>query len=423
MRLTLAEKAFSRAAGTTVKPGQLIEISPDWAFTIDDTIGLILSYLNEKGIKRPVAPKRIALFYDHYAPANTASHAGEQALGRVFAREAGIAALHDVGTGISHQVAVEKGVVRPGQIALNTDSHTMTLGGVGCLGIGVGAAEMAFLWATGRLWFRVPETIKVILDGQLPWAVDAKDVMLYLAGRLGSLGASYCAMEYHGAAIATLPIASRMTLCNMGAELGAKCAMVPADERTRCHYEALGIQIEEEAGRPDEGAAYLGEVTVQLDQLTPMVAIPHRVDQVRPVEAVKDVHIDQAFLGTCTNGRLEDLRNAAAILRGHKVAEGVRMIVTPASREVYLAALSEGLIDVFMASGCVVTTAGCGPCAGLHMGLLGQGEVCVASSSRNFRGRMGSGLADVYLGSPATVAASAVTGKLTDPRELTQREL
>lgn len=417
MSATLAERIFSRVAGASVRGGQLVEVSPDWMFTIDDTIGTLLSYMKRYGIEHPAAPERIILFYDHYAPADTAGHAAEQAMGRVFCREAGLGGLHDVGVGISHQVAVEKGIVRPGQLALNTDSHTTTLGAAACLGIGVGAAEMAYLWATGRLWFRVPESMRIVLAGTLRPGVYAKDLMLALVGRLGPLGALYRSVEFHGEAIARLVMAERMTLCNMAAELGAKCAVIPADAVTRAHFRQLGVDYDEESGRPGTGARYAEEITLALEELEPMVAGPHRADRVAPVRDLVQVPIHQAFLGTCTNGRLEDLRAAAAVLRDRHIATGVRMIVTPASREVYAAALAEGLISTFISAGCVVTTPGCGPCAGLHMGLVGDGETCIASSSRNFRGRMGSTKAEVYLGSPATVAASAVTGAISDPRE------
>jgi homoaconitate hydratase family protein len=411
---TLAERIFSRAAGRTVRAGDLVEVEPDRLFTIDDTIGHILSYLARHGVERVRDPDRIALFYDHYAPANTPANAQDQAAGREFVRRAGIRNFHDVGNGISHQVAVEKGLVRPGEIALNTDSHTTTLGGVGCLGIGVGAAEMAYAWATGRLWFRVPETIGIELRGRLREFVDAKDVMLHLLGLLGPAGATYAAIEYIGPAIPALGVPARMTLANMGADLGAKLAVVPSDDVTIAHFAALGIAVDVAA--TTDRANYKWIVEVDLSALEPQIRVPEPGARTLSAMAAGDVPVHQAFIGSCTNGRLEDLRAAAKVLGGHRVAPGVRVIVTPASREVYRQAMAEGVITALVDAGCVVTTPGCGPCAGLHMGLLAAGETCIASSSRNFPGRMGSAQARIILASPATVAASAMAGRVVDPR-------
>jgi homoaconitate hydratase family protein len=315
-------------------------------------------------------------------------------------------------------VAVERGIVRPGQLAFNADSHTTTLGAVGSFGTGLGAAEMAYVWATGRIWLRVPQTIAIDLSGALAPMVDAKDAILTLLGRLGARAATYKAIEYRGEGVATLSMAGRMTLCNMAVEMGAKAGLVPVDDVTMAHYEKLGMAIDADAGRPDAGATYENTIGLDLGEVRPMVACPHTVDNVRPADDIEGVAIQQAFLGSCTNGRLEDLRAAAHILKGRQIAPGVRMIVTPASRLVYGAALKEGIIETLTDAGCSVTTPGCGACAGLHMGVLGDSEVCISSSSRNFLGRMGNRDSAVYLGSPATVAASAVRGKISDPRSL-----
>jgi 3-isopropylmalate/(R)-2-methylmalate dehydratase large subunit len=421
MTAPLAQRIFSRAAGRPVAPGDLIEAVPDRTFTIDDTIGLILAYLERHGVDKLHDPDKIGLFYDHYAPANTAANAGDHARGREFVKRAGISRFYDVGQGISHQVAVDKGLVRPGEIALNTDSHTTTLGGVGCAGIGVGAAEMAYVWATGKLWFRVPETVGVELRGSLREDVDAKDVMLHLLGRLGPAGAAYAAIEFFGSGVASLPVAARMTLANMGADLGAKLAVVPADVVTVAHFRALGIAIEAVAPSSPKNFARVHEV--DLSALAPQVRAPEPELGTLPAESASEVPIHQAFIGSCTNGRLEDLRAAARIFAGRKVAPGVRAIVTPASRDVYLRASAEGVLAVLLEAGCVVTTPGCGPCAGLHMGLLAAGETCISSSSRNFPGRMGSAEARIFLASPATVAASAVAGRIVDPRTLPPKDV
>jgi len=415
---TLSEKILGRAAGRPVRAGQFVEVEPDWAYMVDDTISLILHYLAEAGVERVRYPERIALFYDHFAPADNASNASDQRRGREFAASAGIAHFFDVGSGISHQIAVERGIARPGQVAFNADSHTTTLGAVGCFGTGLGGAEMAYVWATGRIWLRVPPTIRIVLSGALAPRVDAKDVILTLLGSIGARAATYRAIEYHGDGVGNLPMSSRMTLCNMGVEMGAKVALVPVDDTTIAHYAALGIPIDPDSGRPDAGAVYERTETLDLSSVRPMVACPHTVDNVRPADAMVDVPIHQAFLGSCTNGRLEDLEVAATILKGRKVCRGVRMIVTPASSEVYRAALKSGVLEVLTDAGCAVTTPGCGPCAGLHMGVLGDGETCLSSASRNFLGRMGNRNASVYIGSPATVAASAVRGRICDPRDL-----
>lgn len=418
MGQTLAEKILSKAHGSPVKSGQFIEIEPHWAFMIDDTFGLLLKYLNDAGIKKVKNPERIALFFDHYAPAETANNATDQKNGRNFAQEIGIKHFFDIGNGISHQLAIEKGIVKPGQIAFNTDSHTTTLGAVGCFGTGLGAAEMAYVWATGRIWLRVPTTLKIILEGHLADGVDAKDAVLMLLGKLGSRAATYQSIEYHGSGLKSLGMSARMTLCNMGVEMGAKTTFVPADEITSLHYQKLGIPIDVNEGRPDFDATYSGIETLDLRSVEPMVACPHTVDNVAPAKMLKNKKIDQAFLGSCTNGRLEDLQMAAKILCGKRIAGHVRMIVTPASRQIYLDAINDGTITALMDAGCTITTPGCGACAGLHMGVLGDGEVCIASSSRNFMGRMGNRNSSVFLGSPATVAASALLGCVADPREV-----
>lgn len=415
---TLAEKILGRAAGRPVSAGQYVEVSPDWCFTVDDTIGLIMKYHRDVGLTRLVAPEHLGIFYDHFAPADNREHASDHAAGRAYARQHGITHFYDVGQGISHQVCVERGLIKPGQLVFNSDSHTTTLGAAACFGTGLGAAETAYVWATGRIWLRVPATIRVLLTGSLQPGVDAKDACLALLRAHSSRLATYRALEFHGEAAASLDMASRLTLCNMGVEMGAKAAMFPADSVTAAHYARLGMAIDLESGRPERNAVYEREITLDLGGIGPMAARPHAVDNIDSVQALEGTVIHQAFLGSCTNGRLEDLRAAAAILAGRRVAPGVRMIVTPASSQVLAAALREGIIETFITAGAVVTTPGCGACAGLHLGVLGDGEVCIASSSRNFQGRMGNPNAAVYLASPATVAASAVAGRITDARSL-----
>lgn len=416
---TLAEQVLSRAAGRVVRAGDMIEVTPDWCFVPDDTIALVMHHLAAAGVTRLANPARLGVFYDHYAPVETIANASAHAAGRRFIAEHGIGQFFDVGDGISHQLAVEKGLVRPGQLAFNADSHTTTLGAVGCFGTGLGATETAYVWATGHIWLRVPESLRIILSGTLAAGVDAKDVCLTLLGRLGTRGTTYQAIEYHGPGLANLGIAARMTLCNMAVELGAKAAMVAPDAVTVAHFDRLCMPLTEPLPHLDPAAVYAQSHTIALSSLVPMAAEPHAADRVAPVAALGAPRIDQAFLGTCTNGRLEDLRAAADILVGRRIASGVRMVVTPASRGVYTAALREGIIETLVEAGCLLTAPGCGACTGLHQGVLGDGEVCVSSGSRNAPGRMGSRDARIYLASPATVAASALTGRLTDPRDFT----
>ena len=416
--LTLAEKIMGRLAGREVRAGQMVEIGPDWTFALDDGIGLIDQAFRLRGVKTLAHPERIALFFDHYAPADTPLHAHVQRVGRQLFERFGLPRerLFDVGQGISHQIAVESGLVRPGQMVTNMDSHTLTIGAVGAVGCGIGGAEMASLWATGRLWFRVPHSLHVELEGTLPEGLYAKDVVLAMLREITARGALYDCIEFHGEALRRMTIPERMTLCNMGIEMGAKFAVVPGDAVTRDHYASLGVEVAD-MPQPDAHAHYRARHRFDLSTLEPLLAVPPRVDQVEPVAAHAGLPVHQAFLGTCTNGRLEDLQVAARVLRGRRIAPGVRMVVTPASRQVHLAALRAGLIEALVEAGATVTTPGCGACAGMHQGVLAEDEVCISSSSRNFLGRMGHPGSRVFLGSPATVAASALTGRLTDPRE------
>lgn len=416
-RGTLAEQILSRAAGRAVRAGDIVEATPDRCFVPDDTIAMVMHHLSRAGVTKLAAPERLGVFYDHYSPVETTANASVHAAGRRFIEQHRIAHFFDVGDGISHQISVERGLVRPGQLAFNADSHATTMGAVGCFGTGLGATETAYVWATGSIWLRVPATIRIILDGELVPGVEAKDIRLTLLKKFGTRGATYRAVEFQGSGLAALGMAGRMTLCNMVVEMGGKTALVAPDVVTSAHFAALGAPLDGPLPTPDAHATYDTAHAVDLGELLPMASQPHAVDRVAPVVSLGGPRIDQAFLGTCTNGRLEDLRVAAAILAGRKIAKGVRMIVTPASRLVYAVALREGIFETLIEAGCIITTPGCGACAGIHQGVLGDGEVCVSSGSRNAAGRMGSREAAIYLASPATVAASAVTGRLTDPRE------
>lgn len=415
---TLSERILSRAAGRSLRAGEYALVSPDGCFTPDDAIATIIDYLEQHGVSRLHDPSKAGIFYDHYAPAVDVASALAHWKGREFARTQGITRFYDVGSGISHQLCVEQGIARPGQLVFNADSHTCTLGAAAAFGTGLGASEIAYAWATGNIWVKVPQTVRIRLSGALRPGVSAKDLCLYLLRHHGARCATYQAIEFHGPAAAGLSMEARMTLCNMGVELGAKAAMFPYDDVTAAHFNALNLPVDAEWGNMDEHADYVVTIDVSLDDVPALVAEPPTVDRVRPLDELRGTVVHQAFLGTCTNGRLSDLREAADVLRGRRVAQTVRMIVAPASAQVYAAALDEGLVAVFVQAGCTMLPPGCGPCAGLHQGLLAPEEVCVSSGSRNFTGRMGSASSRIYLASPAVVAASAVVGSLTAPDEL-----
>jgi len=411
---TFAEKALARAAGVAdARAGDIVDVSPDLMLSHDNSAA-IARIFRETGAPHIVHAERIAITLDHAAPAPTTRHAENHAEVRAFAREHGIAHLYEVGRGICHQVVSEEGLVLPGETVLGADSHTPHAGWLGAFGAGIGRTEMAALWATGELWLRVPEAIRIMLTGGLARGVTAKDLALHILGCLGAEGALYRSVEFAGDGLATLSLDERAVLPNMLAEAGAKNAYLPPDEaifgylapRARRAYTPL---------YPDEDAAYVAGYRFDLGELAPLVALPSRPDLVRPLPEVAGVAIQQAFIGTCTNGRLEDLRAAAEVLRGRRVR--CRLIVIPASAEVLLAALREGVIETLVQAGAAIGTPGCGPCMGNHMGVPAPDEVTISTANRNFRGRMGAAEAPVYLASPYVVAASAAAGRIADPRE------
>jgi homoaconitate hydratase family protein/3-isopropylmalate dehydratase small subunit len=412
---SLVEKLFSRAAGYPVYQNEIVEITPDLTFGLDDGIEAIAAYLAERKVARIKNPERASLFFDHYAPANNAQHSNVHAIGRRFAESQRLAAVHDVGSGISHQIAVETGLVRPGMIAVNIDSHNMTIGAVGAVGLGVGNSEMAYLWAHGTTWFRIPATISITLTGRLRPGVAAKDIALGIIAAHGLRWAGYKAVHFTGPGVADLDIAQRMTLCNMCTELGAKTALFAFDRRTVAFFAERGIDVSDQGIEADPGAIDAETAKIDLSAVEPLIACPPSLDRICRVSALSEVKISQAYLGTCTNGHYEDLAAAATILRGRKIATGVRMIVTPASHEVLLRASRDGTIADLLAAGCTLATPGCGACCGVHQGALADGEVCVSSGSRNYPGRMGSRTASIYLGSAETVAASALAGYIDAP--------
>ena len=409
MGQTLAEKIISQASGRDVHVGDLTVARVSMAMSIDSIAPNVIKILTEDlGTDSVNDAQRVALFVDHVAPACNVSTADGQVTIRRFTRDQGIEHFFDVGRGICHQLMIEEGLALPGEIAVGSDSHSTLYGAIGCFGTGMGATDIALALATGHTWLKVPPTIRVQLQGSLPEMVMAKDLALKLIGELGIGGAIYQAVEFHGAE--GLSLASRMSLCSMTTEMGAKAGMVVPDELTRSLYEVP------EWCCPDEDAQYIREIVVDLSALEPQIACPHAVDHVVPISELESVEVDQVFIGTCTNGRLEDLHMAAQILGERRIAPRVRMIIIPASHRVLQAAIADGTMATLLEAGATLGTPGCGPCIGRHMGVLGVGEVCLSTGNRNFQGRMGSPQAHIYLGSPAVAAATALTGRITDPR-------
>ena len=368
------------------------------------------------GATRLYDPDRLAIVLDHISPAKTEKYAADQQASRNFARQYGVGKFYDVDAGIAHLVLMEAGHVAPGDLIVGTDSHCTIYGSLGALGTGIGYTEVTSVWITGRLWMKVPESVRITLDGRFSAGVYSKDLMLYLIGRLGADGCSYKSVEFYGNAIPALSVSERMTMANLAMEMGVKCAFVPPDLRTAEYLQAR--LTDARAYQPvyaDTDAVYLEQVDVNLAQLEPMVACPHEVENTKPIGEVAGTHIDQAFLGSCANAKYEDLVVAAGILKGRRVHPGVRLIVTPGSKQIMLEAMNSGVLQTLLEAGGMVTNPGCGACAG-DGGMLADGEVCLSTANRNFLGRMGSGKSSIYLSSPATLAASAIEGAIADPR-------
>lgn len=409
MAQTLAEQILSHAAGRPVRAGELVVVPVDLAMAVDSIAPSVIRILQEDlGVDRVADPDRVAIVIDHVAPPSTVAVAEAQAALRRFAVEQGICHFFDVGRGVCHQVLIEEGLAAPGRIVVGSDSHSTSYGAVGAFGTGMGASDVALIWATGRTWLRVPETIRVDVQGRFQPGVGAKDLALWLAGQIGADGAAYQALEFHG--VESFPLAQRFTLCNLAVEMGAKAGLVfPSGEVAVRFPPPAWLQP------PAEDASYTRRISCLLDGLGPQIAVPPHVDQVVDLADLGQVAVDVVFLGSCTNGRLEDLRIAAEILRGRRVARGVRFFVCPASSQVLADAAAEGTLQVLLEAGAVLLPPGCGPCLGRHLGVLGPGEVCLSTANRNFRGRMGSPEAHIYLGSPAVAAATALTGFLAAP--------
>jgi 3-isopropylmalate/(R)-2-methylmalate dehydratase large subunit len=417
MGQTFAEKALARHAGLTeARPGTIVQVRPNTALSHDNTAA-IADIFHEMGGKHVFDPEMHAIILDHATPAPTTKHAENHRQIREFVQTQGIPHFYDIGRGICHQVLVEEGLALPGELVLGSDSHTPHAGVMGAFAAGIGRSEMASVWALGSLWLRVPESIKITLHGTFPPWVTTKDLALKIIGQLGSDGALYQSVEWHGEALERLSLSERATLPNMMAEMGAKNSYLWPDATVEEYLEGRAKR-EYAPIYPDRDATYTSQISFDLGTLTPQVACPHNVDNVHALESLVGIPIQQAFLGTCTNGRLEDLIAAADILRGRTLATGTRMIVIPASSEVYLAADEMGLLADFVRAGAVVESPGCGPCMGNHMGAPAQGEVSISTANRNFRGRMGTKDSEIYLANPHIVAASAVAGKIVSPESL-----
>jgi 3-isopropylmalate/(R)-2-methylmalate dehydratase large subunit len=412
--MTIAEKILSRASGKrAVTPREIVTARIDVAMSHENA-DVVLRAFREIGIEKVWDPERIVLLFDHRIPADSEKTAATHQRIRNFVKEQGIKCFYDLKQGICHQILPENGHSRPGEVMVGTDSHTTTHGAFGTFAAGIGATEMAGVWATGELWFMVPESFKIEVSGYFPHYVSAKDLILSIIGRLGAAGADYKAVEFCGEAISDMSIASRMVMTNLSMEMGAKVAFVVPDAKT-IDYVKARTKKEFTASLPDKDAQYAQIMEICVDDLEPMIACPHAVDNVKPVRAVAGTKIDQALIGSCTNGRLEDLAVAAEILNGMVVAREVRLLVIPASTRVYLEAIKMGYIEILIKSGAVILNPGCGPCLGAHQGLLAPGEVCISTTNRNFRGRMGSPESFVYLASPATVTQSAIDGVISAP--------
>jgi homoaconitate hydratase family protein len=417
MGQTFAEKALAKHAGLSEAPaGTILEVQPNTALSHDNTAA-IASIFQDMGGIRVYDPEMHAIILDHATPAPTTKHAENHRQIREFVKAQGIPYFYDVGRGICHQVLVEEGLALPGELVLGSDSHTPHAGVMGAFAAGIGRSEMASVWALGSLWLKVPESIKITLEGKFPTWVTTKDLALMIIDELGADGALYMSVEWHGGALKDISLSQRATLPNMMAEMGAKNSYVRPDAMIDNYLKGRAKRVYTPL-YPDDDATYQGEYTFNLDSLKLQVACPHSVDNVKPLEAVEGTHIDQAFLGTCTNGRLEDLIAAAEILRGKTIASGSRMIIIPASSEVYLAADEMGLLADFVRAGAVVESPGCGPCMGNHMGIPAEGEVSISTANRNFRGRMGTKESEIYLANPYVVAASAIAGLIVSPESI-----
>ncbi len=415
MGKTLAEKILSAKSGTDARAGDIVMARPDFVMSHDNSAAIARHFM-KIGLERVAIPEKIVIILDHVVPPSTVEYAENHKFIRNFVKEQGIKNFYDINRGICHQVFIEEGFALPSTLALGSDSHTTSYGALGAFSAGIGRTEMASIWATGELWMKVPQTIKIVVKGKLPEGVYAKDVVLHIIGEIGADGATYRAVEFTGPVVEGFSIASRITLANMAAEMGAKAGYVPPDEKT-LEFLKGRARAPFQVVSSDPDAEYEKVLEFDVTSLSPRIAAPHTVDNVKPVEELEGLEFHQGLIGTCTNGRVEDLAVAAGILKGRKVHPNVRLLVFAASWREYVEALRRGYIETLAEAGAVIMNPGCGPCLGAHQGVIASGERALSTSNRNFKGRMGSREAEIYLASPATVAASAVEGKITDPRK------
>lgn len=417
MRQTFAEKLLARKAGVKrVEPGQIVTVRPDRLLTHDNTAAIVAKISEDLDRFGPCDPEAHVIVLDHVVPASSEKAADNHKVIREYVRTHGIRHFYDVGEGVCHQVMVEKGLALPGALIVGSDSHTCTYGALGAFATGIDRTEAAALILTGEMWFKVPHSIRIDLEGELALGVTAKDLVLSITGDVGADGAIYCSVEFHGDT-SSLTMDDRLTVANMAVEIGAKAAVFEVDQVTVDYLDSAGASRDAyEPVRADADAAYMRELAYDMSEIGPMVACPHAVDNVATVEEVEGTKIDQCLLGTCTNGRASDFELAASILKGRRVADGCRLLLLPASKSILQETLSSGAMSALIDAGGMLLPPGCGPCLGAHLGVLAPGERCLSTANRNFKGRMGCADAEIFLASPATVAASALHGEVRDPR-------
>jgi 3-isopropylmalate/(R)-2-methylmalate dehydratase large subunit len=416
MGKTLSEKILSEKSGTDAKAGDIVVSPVDLVF-VQDTTGPLTVRQFKAGKKQTLArPQRTALFIDHASPSPNRSLSNDHMFLREFSEETGCL-LFDAGCGVCHQIVAEE-LANPGEVIVGADSHTVTAGGLGAFATGMGSSDIAVAMSLGKTWFRVPESFKISVTGKFQKYVSAKDLIIYLIGKIGADGATYKALEFDGETIRSMPMTQRLTIANMAVEAGAKVGIFPSDKITKDYLKLHGREKNYHPLQPDADAIYERTIIIDAAKLEPMVSKPHTVDNVALASALKDVKINQALVGTCTNGRLEDMQEAASILKNRKAAKGVRLLVCPASRSILTQSIDAGYIKTIVEAGGVVLPPGCASCLGLHQGILGDKEVCISTANRNFKGRMGNPEGFIYLASTATAVASAITGRISDPREV-----
>lgn len=417
--MNITEKILSNAIGKDVIPGEIIESKIDLAMSHDGTSPPAIKTF-EKIAKKVWDNEKIAIVFDHNVPANTIGSAEFQEVARNFVKEQNIKKFYSHGEGICHQVLPEKGLVEPGMIIVGADSHTCTYGAFGAFSTGMGSTDIAMVYATGQTWFMVPESFKIEVNGNIKNNITAKDIILKIIGKIGSNGATYKSCEFTGDTINNLNVSERMTICNMAIEMGAKNGIMEPNKNTLDYLVKRTGKSEDQMNifKSDENSVYEKEFAFDITDIEPQIACPNDVDNVKNISKVEGKLINQGFVGSCTNGRLEDLQEAGKILRGKKVHEDVRLIISPASAEIYEKAIDEGLIKTFIDSGAIVCNPGCGPCLGAHMGVLSEGEVCISTTNRNFKGRMGDPNSEVYLSNAGVVAASAIKGYIENPENI-----